>query len=65
MKYDNSDFMNFMGFRNSLIEEKIEECLEAARMGETEISIDPGDLTESELEYLQREVQRRIESGDY
>lgn len=53
-------FMDFMGYRNMIIEEKIEECLEAVRQGETEITIDRGDLTDSEAEYFQREVQRRI-----
>ena len=55
------DFVDFMGYRNMVIEDKIEECLSAARRGETEISIDRDDLTDDEAEYLQREVQRRIE----
>ena len=59
------DFMNFMGYRNMVVEDKIEECLAAARRGETEISIDWGDLTDGEAEYLQKEVQRRIERGNY
>lgn len=61
----NDDFMNFMGYRNMVVEDKIEECLAAARRGETEISIDRGDLTDGEAEYLQKEVQRRIERGNY
>lgn len=60
-----NDFMNFIGYRESLIDEKVEECLEAARHGEKEVSIDPGDLTRSELEQVQREVERRIRSGGY
>lgn len=59
------NFMNFMGYRNMVVEDKIEECLAAARRGETEISIDRGDLTDGEAEYLQKEVQRRIERGNY
>ena len=59
------DFMEFMGYRNMVVEDKIEECLDAARRGETEISIDRGDLTDSEAEYLQKEVQRRIERGNF
>lgn len=58
--FGGNGFMDFMGYRNMILEEKIEECLEAARRGEMEISIDRGDLTDSELEYIQREVQRRI-----
>ena len=52
--------MNFMGCRNMVVEDKIEECLDAARRGETEIIIDRGDLTDDEVEYLQKEVQRRL-----
>lgn len=57
----NDGFMEFMGYRNMVIEEKIEECLEAARQGMTSVTIDCDDLTESELEYLQQEVQRRLQ----
>lgn len=48
-----------------VIEDKIRECLAAARRGETRISIDCDDLTDSDIEYLQSEVRRRIESGNY
>ena len=54
------DFMNFIGCRNMIIEGKIEELLAAARRGELEISIDCEDLTDDEVEYLQRELQRRL-----
>lgn len=60
MSFPNDDFMNFMGYRNMVVEEKIEECLSAARRGETAVSIDRGDLTDDEVQYLQREVHRRI-----
>ena len=59
------DDNGFMGYRNMVVEDKIEECLSAARRGETEISIDRGDLTDDEAEYLQKEVKRRIEKGNY
>lgn len=59
------DFMNYMGYRNMVIENKIKECLSAARRGETEISIDRGDLTDDETAYLQKEGQRRIQRGNY
>lgn len=61
--FGGDNFMEFMGYRNMAIEDKIQECLEAARSGETEITIDRGDLTDGEAEYLQREVQRRINRG--
>ncbi len=60
MSFPNDDFMSFMGYRNMVVEDKIEECLEAARRGETSVSIDRGDLTDEEAAYLQREVQRRL-----
>ena len=63
--FDDNGFMDFMGYRNMVVEDKIEECLSAARRGETEISIDRGDLTDDEAEYLQKEVKRRIEKGNY
>ncbi len=52
------DFMEFMGYRNMVVEDKIEECPDAARRGETEISIDRGDLTDDEVEYVKKEVEK-------
>lgn len=63
MSFPNDDFMNFMGYRNMVVEEKIEECLSAARRGETAVSIDRDDLTDDEVAYLQKEVQRRLGNG--
>ena len=63
MAFDTDNFMSFMGYRNMIVEEKIEECLAAARRGETSIDIDRGDLTDDEVRYLQKEVQRRLEKG--
>ena len=63
MSFPNDDFMNFMGYRNMVVEEKIEECLSAARRGETSVSIDRDDLTDDEVLYLQKEVHRRLENG--
>ena len=63
--FGNEDFTNYMGYRNMVVEEKIEACLTAARRGETSINIDSGDLTDSEIEYLEKEVRSRIETGNY
>lgn len=52
------DFMDYMGYRNTV--EKIEECLSEIRSGKTEISVDRGDLTDSELEYLYQELDKRL-----
>lgn len=54
------DFMDYMGYRNTVVEEKIEECLSEIRSGKTEISVDRGDLTDSELEYLYQELDKRF-----
>lgn len=54
------DFMNYMGYRNTIVEEKIEEYLSEIRSGKTEISVDRGDLTDSELEYLYQELDKRL-----
>lgn len=54
------DFMDYMGYRNTVVEEKIEECLSEIRSGKTEISVDRGDLTDSELEYLYQELVKRL-----
>lgn len=59
----NDKFMEFAGYRNMIIEQKIEECLSAAKRGESEIIIDRDDLTDDEAEYLQREVMRRIKNS--
>lgn len=65
MSFGNDCFMSFMGYRSMVVEDKIEECLAAARRGETSISIERGDLTDAEVAYVQKEVQRRLESGHY
>lgn len=59
------DFMLYAGWRNMVIEEKIEQCLAAARRRESFFDVERGDLTDSEIDYLQKEVERRIKSGSY
>lgn len=54
-----SDFMDYMGYRNMILEEKIEECVTAVEHGETEITLDRGDLTDEEIDYIYQEVRRR------
>jgi hypothetical protein len=60
-----SDFMEYMGYRNMVVEDKIEECLNAVKRGEKTISIDQGDLTDDEVQYLKKEVQRRAKRYGY
>ena len=57
------DFLNYMAFRDSILEDKIEQCLSAARTGAVSINIDREDLSDVEIRYIQQEVQRRIENG--
>ena len=65
MAYESDSFMSFMGYRSTVVEDKIEECLAAARRGENSVSIDRDDLTDAEVAYGKREVQRRPESGRF
>ena len=57
----NDSFMDFMGYRNTVIEDKIDECISAiiASDGE-EVFVDSGDLTEYEMQYVKKEVERRL-----
>ena len=64
MMADN-EFMNYMGYRYTAVENKVEECLSAARRGETSVTIDADDLTDSEVEYLKKELERRLNNGSY
>ena len=65
MFHADPDFMNFIGCRESLIEQKVQECLAQYQHGERELVLDPGDLTSSEIEQAKEEIMRRIRSGDY
>lgn len=65
MRFDNDEFMEFMGYRESLIEEKVEECLDAARRGETSVTIGQGELTDDEMQRVENEVSKRLEKGRY
>lgn len=60
-----NELMNYMGYRYTVIENKVEECLSAARRGETSVTIDADDLTDSEVEYLKKELERRLNNGSY
>jgi len=63
--FGNDGFMEYAGYRNMIIEDKIEECLAAKRQGAESVSIDRDDLSDAEVEFLQKEVMRRIQRGDY
>lgn len=54
--FDNKDFMEFMCFRDMIVEDKIKKCLED---GEDPETMDRSDLINEEVEYVKREVERR------
>ena len=64
MSSSKDDFMDFIGYRNMVVEGKIDECLSEIRRGETSVSVDRGDLTDSEVEYLKKEVSKRSRGRD-
>lgn len=51
-----NDFMDYMGYREMLIDEKVNECKRLIDEGNTSINIDAGELEEHEIE----EVKRRL-----
>ncbi len=53
-------FMDYGGYRYTVVESKVEECLAAAKRGESSVTIDAGDMTDGEIELLKKEVERRI-----
>lgn len=65
MDFKNNGVMNYAGYRYTVVEQKIEECLSAIREGATSVTIDRGDLTDDEVRYLEKEVQRRIGQGGF
>ena len=64
MMFDN-EFKDLMGYRYTVVENKVEECLSAAKRGETSVTINTDDLTDSEIEYLKKELERRLNNGSY
>ena len=63
MSFSKNDFMDYRGFRYMLMEEAVSECLEAARRGETKVSIDRGDFTDDEIRYIEKQVRSRLDNG--
>lgn len=61
----NDELTDFTGYRYTAVENKVEECLDAARRGETSVTVDAGDLADSEIEHLKNELERRLNNGSY
>lgn len=55
------DFMDFMGYRNMVLEDRVQECMDAIERGETSIQVDCTDMTSEEQERFQEELRRRID----
>lgn len=56
----NQDFCDYVGFRYVELQRIADICTDAVRKGETNITLDCGDLTEDDLRYLEKEVARRL-----
>ena len=54
------ELTNFMGYRYSVIEREIEKCVETFKCGENQVKLDVCGLTDSEINYIYLEVERRI-----
>lgn len=62
MPFPNDDLLDYMGYRNMVVEDEIEQCLSGARAGDNSIFIDSADFTNEELLHIQKEVRRRLEN---
>lgn len=56
----NQDFCDYMGYRYVELQRIGDICADAARKGETNVTLDCDDLTEDDLRYLEKEVARRL-----
>ena len=54
------DFTDYMSFRWSDLEGRVQECVDAIERGETSIQVDCSDMTSEEQEFFKRELQRRV-----
>lgn len=70
MKWDD-DFMNqrafmdFIGYRHMNVEDIIKDCLERVKQGERFLEIPAEGLTQGEMEYIENEVRRRLQDGEF
>lgn len=54
------DFMDYMGFRWLELEGRIQKCVDAIERGETVIRVDCSDMTSTEQELFQKELQKLV-----
>lgn len=59
------DFMNYVGFRSSEIEDRINDAVETILSSEGHVSIDLSDLnlTSDEQQYVKDEIERRLQEA--
>lgn len=57
--FGRDDFMQYQGYRSMVKEEKTRELEDQIRSGRTSVSVDRGDLTDSEAEEVRREAEKR------
>lgn len=54
------DFTDYLGYRYIELQRLADICADAVRNGETNVTLDCGDLTEDDLRYLEKEVEHRL-----
>ena len=59
------DFMDFMGYRSSRVEEAIKKCLREAKNGKTSAEFDSSEFTADEIRYIKNESKKRLQNGKY
>lgn len=57
---DAQDFTDYMSFRWSDLEGRVQECVDAIEGGETSIQVDCSDMTSEEQEVFKKELKKRI-----
>lgn len=55
----NDDFVEFMAFRDNVVQNKVDECLDLLNMGYELDDIDMDDLSDDEIDELRKEIRRR------
>ena len=61
----NVDFVEYMAFRDNVVQNKVEECLDLLNMGCDLDDIDLDDLDDEEIAELRREIRRRRAEEEY
>ena len=57
--FHDDGFVEYMAFRDNVVQNKVEECLDLLNMGYDLDDIDLGDLDDEEIKELFEEIRRR------